>query len=65
MAYALEFIVGKWGAVVVNLGLIISLLGVYLGWTLICAELAYSGAQGGAFPEFSKINMVHHQVRFS
>ena len=54
MAYALEFIVGKWGAVVVNLGLIISLLGVYLGWTLICAELAYSGAQGGAFPEFFK-----------
>lgn len=58
MAYALEFMVGKWGAVVVNLGLIVSLLSAYLGWTLICAEVSYSGAQGGAFPKiFLKENV--------
>jgi arginine:ornithine antiporter/lysine permease len=52
MAYALEFMVGKWGAIVVNLGLIISLLGAFLGWTLICSELSYSAAKGKAFPKF-------------
>jgi arginine:ornithine antiporter / lysine permease len=52
MAYALEFMVGKWGAIVVNLGLIISLLGVFLGWTLICAELSYAAGKGKAFPKF-------------
>jgi arginine:ornithine antiporter / lysine permease len=57
MAYALEFMIGKWGAIIVNLGLIISLLGAYLGWTLICAEVSYSGSIGNAFPKlFSKEN---------
>ena len=52
MAYALELMVGKWGAVIVNVGLVISLLGAYLGWTLICAELAFSASKGKAFPKF-------------
>lgn len=52
MAYALEYMVGKWGAIVVNAGLIVSLLGAYLGWTLICAELSFSAAKGKAFPKF-------------
>lgn len=52
MSYALEYMVGKWGAIVVNIGLIISLLGAFLGWTLICSELSYSGGKGGAFPRF-------------
>ncbi|HEY8803761.1 MAG TPA: basic amino acid/polyamine antiporter, partial [Clostridium sp.] len=51
MAYALEFMIGKWGAIIVNAGLIVSLLGAYLGWTLICAEVAYSAAEGNAFPK--------------
>jgi len=52
MAYALEYMVGKWGAIVVNVGLIISLLGAFLGWTLICSELSYSAGKGKAFPKF-------------
>ncbi|WP_243187011.1 amino acid permease [Clostridium muellerianum] len=52
MAYALEYMVGKWSAIVVNIGLIISLLGAFLGWTLICSELSYSGGKGGAFLKF-------------
>ncbi|ADK15853.1 amino acid permease [Clostridium autoethanogenum] len=52
MAYALEYMVGKSGAIVVNIGLIISLLGAFLGWTLICSELSYSAGKGKAFPKF-------------
>ncbi|MDF2882284.1 MAG: putative arginine/ornithine antiporter [Clostridiaceae bacterium] len=52
MAYALEFMIGKAGATIVNAGLILSLLGAYLGWTLICAELSYSASKGKAFPKF-------------
>lgn len=52
MAYALEFMIGKAGAVVVIIGLIISLLGAYLGWTLICAEVSYSASEGHSFPKF-------------
>ena len=35
MAQVLEHIVGHWGSVLVNIGLIISVLGAWLGWTLL------------------------------
>lgn len=59
MAYALEFMVGKWGAAIVIIGLIISLLGVYLDWTLICAEVSYNGGKGKAFPKFFSTENKH------
>lgn len=52
MAYVLEEVVGPWGAAVVNLGLIISLLGAYLGWTLLAAELPYIAAKEKILPKF-------------
>ena len=56
-AYALEQIVGKWGAIVINLGLIVSLLGAVLGWTLLAAEIPYVAAKDGVLPKmFSKEN---------
>ena len=57
MAYVLEFAVGKWGAVLINLGLIISLFGSLLGWTLLSAEIPFVAAKDGALPKiFSKVN---------
>ncbi|WP_042354474.1 arginine-ornithine antiporter [Bacillus rubiinfantis] len=57
MAYVLKDIVGPWGAAIVNLGLIISLLGALLGWTLLAAELPYLAAKDGILPKmFAKEN---------
>ena len=39
MATVLEAVVGHWGAVFVSVGLLVSVLGAYLAWSLICAEV--------------------------
>jgi arginine:ornithine antiporter / lysine permease len=39
MASTLEAVVGHWGAVFVSIGLLVSVLGAYLAWSLICAEV--------------------------
>ncbi|WP_277613886.1 arginine-ornithine antiporter [Neobacillus muris] len=57
MAYVLKEVVGPWGAAVVNIGLIVSLLGALLGWTLLAAELPYLAAKEGILPKlFAKEN---------
>ena len=43
MAQVLEHIVGHWGLSTVNIGLIISVLGAWLGWTLLVRATIYSG----------------------
>ncbi|RFA32249.1 arginine-ornithine antiporter [Virgibacillus dokdonensis] len=52
MAYVMEEIVGKWGAIVINLGLIISVMGAWLGWTMFAAELPYVTAKDNVFPKW-------------
>lgn len=52
MAGVLEAIVGRWGAIFISIGLIISVLGAYLSWTLLAAEVLYSAAQDQAMPAF-------------
>lgn len=37
---------------IINLGLVISLLGAMLGWTLLAAELPYVAARDGIFPRW-------------
>lgn len=57
MAYLFESIVGEWGAVFINLGLVISVLGAWLGWTLLASEIPYLAAKDGVFPKwFAKEN---------
>lgn len=57
MAYVLEFLVGKWGAVIINAGLVVSLFGALLGWSLLSAEVPYVAAKDGIFPKvFAKEN---------
>jgi arginine:ornithine antiporter / lysine permease len=63
MAYVLGEVVGPWGAAVVNLGLIVSLLGALLGWTLLAAELSYITAKDNILPKmFAKENKNHAPV---
>jgi arginine:ornithine antiporter / lysine permease len=50
MAGVLEAVVGRWGAVFVSAGLIVSVLGAYLAWSLICAEVLFSAAKTQDMP---------------
>lgn len=44
-------LVGTWGEVIINLGVIIALLSSWLVWTLLVAQLPYACAQDGTFPK--------------
>jgi arginine:ornithine antiporter/lysine permease len=50
MAAVLETVVGHWGAVFVSVGLIVSVLGAYLAWSLMCAEVLYTAAKTKDMP---------------
>jgi arginine:ornithine antiporter/lysine permease len=52
MMGVLESVVGTWGSVFIGLGLIVSVLGAYLAWTLMAAEVMYIPARADDFPEF-------------
>lgn len=57
MAGILERVVGHWGAVLVNVAVIISLLGATLGHTIMCVECPYEAATSGAFCKaFARVN---------
>ncbi len=50
MAAVLEKAVGSWGAIAIYIGLIISVGGGFLAWTLLAAESLFSPAKGGVMP---------------
>jgi len=52
MAGVLEHVVGRWGALLISIGLVISLLGGLLAWTLLCAEILFAGARDHTMPAF-------------
>ncbi|WP_405602403.1 MULTISPECIES: basic amino acid/polyamine antiporter [unclassified Streptomyces] len=52
MAGVLEEAVGTWGKVFVSVGLIVSVLGAYLAWTLMAAEVLLVAARGSDMPRF-------------
>ncbi|MCF5688959.1 arginine-ornithine antiporter [Pseudomonas sp. PA-1-3F] len=54
LAGVLEHIVGPWGAVLISIGLAVSLLGALLSWALLCAEILYATAQNKTMPAFLK-----------
>ena len=57
MAGILQACVGPWGAWVVNIGVILSLAGALLGWTILAADCPYSAAQQGVFTRaFARAN---------
>ncbi|MHA5052234.1 basic amino acid/polyamine antiporter [Streptomyces sp. SD15] len=52
MAGVLEHAVGNWGQVFVSVGLIVSVLGAYLAWTLMAAEVLFVAAKDEDMPRF-------------
>src|SRR5215472_161033 len=57
MAAVLEAVVGHWGAIFVSVGLIVSVLGAYLAWSLICVEVLFAAAKTQDMPKvFAKEN---------
>ena len=52
MSGVMEAIVGPWGKVFISLGLLISVLGNYLSWSLLAAEVLYSAAGQRTMPAF-------------
>ncbi|MGY3777934.1 arginine-ornithine antiporter [Isobaculum melis] len=51
MAYVLESVIGKAGAVIVNIGVIISILGAWISCTLLAEESGYQAAKNETFPK--------------
>ncbi|ORA33700.1 basic amino acid/polyamine antiporter [Mycobacterium aquaticum] len=52
MASVLESIVGHWGSIFIRVGVILSVLGAYLAWTLMAAEILYIPAKTDDMPRF-------------
>lgn len=56
-AGVLEKIVGPWGAWLMNIGLLISVLTSWLAWTMVTAQIPQAAAENGTFPkQFAKEN---------
>ena len=60
MAAVLEHVVGHWGAVLISVGLIISLLGALLSWVVLCAEIMFAAAKDHTMPEFLRKENANH-----
>ncbi|MFP3517239.1 arginine-ornithine antiporter [Pseudomonas sp. SIMBA_077] len=60
MAAVLEHVVGHWGAVLISVGLIVSLLGALLSWVLLCAEIMFAAAKDHTMPAFLKQENANH-----
>ena len=50
MALVLEKAVGSWGAIAIYIGLMVSVGGGFLAWTLLAAESLFTPAKGGVMP---------------
>jgi arginine:ornithine antiporter/lysine permease len=52
MAGVLEIIVGPWGAMLINVALVVSVVGAFLSWTLLAAEIPFAAAKDGTMPRY-------------
>jgi arginine:ornithine antiporter/lysine permease len=52
MVGVFESVVGDWGEVFISVAVIVSVLGAYLAWTLMAAEVMYIPARNDDFPRF-------------
>ncbi|OLQ71680.1 arginine:ornithine antiporter [Photobacterium proteolyticum] len=51
MARVLTEILGPWGSVIIGCGLLISVCGAFLSWTVLASEAPYLGAKDNMFPK--------------
>ncbi|MBW8481397.1 basic amino acid/polyamine antiporter [Actinomadura sp. PM05-2] len=52
MGGVLESVVGSWGRAFIGAGLVVSVLGAYLAWTLMAAEVLFVSAEDRDMPRF-------------
>jgi arginine:ornithine antiporter/lysine permease len=53
----LDAVVGTWGGTLIRLGLIVSVLGAYLAWQLLAADVVYAAATDNDLPaSFARLN---------
>lgn len=50
MAGVMAHVMGPWGGLLVSIGLLISVLGNYLSWSLLAAEVVHAAARDGSMP---------------
>jgi arginine:ornithine antiporter/lysine permease len=50
MAGVMAHVVGPWGGVFISVGLLISVLGNYLSWSLLAAEVVHAAGKDGVMP---------------
>lgn len=50
MAGLMTRLIGSWGDLIIALGLVVSVCGAYLSWTIMAAEVPMLAAEKGAFP---------------
>ncbi|MBA1237300.1 arginine-ornithine antiporter [Pseudomonas kunmingensis] len=60
MAGVLEQVVGRWGAILISVGLVVSLAGALLSWTLLCAEILFASARDDTMPRFLRKENANH-----
>lgn len=65
MAGILREAVGPWGSALVNIGVILSLAGALLGWTILAADSPYSAAEQGVFMQIFARTNKHESPVFS
>lgn len=59
VAYVLRHACGGWAMLLVLISVIISILGGWMAWTLVCGEVPYEAAKSSVFPRwFSHTNKV-------
>ena len=60
MAGVMEAMVGRWGSIFISVGLLISILGNYLSWSLLAAEVLHSAAMHRTMPSFLARQNAHN-----
>lgn len=51
MAGVLEHLVGSWGAVLISVAVVVSVLGAFLAWTIFAAEIPFIASRDGTMPK--------------
>jgi arginine:ornithine antiporter / lysine permease len=59
MAGVMEAMVGRWGTIFISVALLISILGNYLSWSLLAAEILHSAALNRTMPSFLASENAH------
>ncbi|WP_456622797.1 basic amino acid/polyamine antiporter [Bradyrhizobium sp. P5_C12] len=60
MAGVMEAMVGRWGTIFISGALLISILGNYLSWSLLAAEVLHSAAVNRTMPSYLASENSHH-----